>query len=268
VGSASLVRLESAGRVLEQPRAAFARETAKYYRISWSASGFTLRNVRGELEPVVKSPERSVATAKATPGPKPGEFVYDFGARLPVEAVRVVPGERNTVANFQILARATPSGDWLPVGSSVFYRLVRDGVEIESGPFEIGRHPAREWMVRVDPQSGGIGSVAPTLEARWRHAEVVFVARGDSPFRLAFGDPEAKPGWTSVSTLVPGYKRGDEMKIAEAKLGPVESGAVRGSNWPGWAAELGPRKLTLWAILLAAVAVLGFMAWRLSRQMR
>jgi len=268
VGSASLVRLESGGRVLEQPRAAIGRTKAKYYRITWSGSGFALRDVKGELEPLVKSPERSVTSAKATPGPRPGEFVYDLGARLPVEAIRVVPGEKNTVANFQVLARDKPGGDWVPVGTSVFYRLVRDGVEIESGPLEIGRHAAREWMVRVDPQSGGIGSVAPTLEARWRHAEVVFVARGDAPFRLAFGDPEAKPGWTAVSTLVPGYKRGDEMKIAEAKLGTVENGAVRGSNLPAWAAELGPRKLTLWAILLAAVAVLGFMAWRLSRQMR
>jgi hypothetical protein len=268
VGSASLVRLESEGRVLEQPRATFSATKAKYYRVTWSPAAFTLRGVQGELEPVVKKAPRSILTLKAAKGEHPGEFVYDLGARLPIEAVRIVPGEGNSVATFAILARTGTGSEWTPVASSVFYRLVRDGNEVQSGPLEIAPHTAREWMARTDPQAGGVGGVAPRIEAQWRDAEVVFVARGDPPFRLAFGDPEAKSGWTPVSTLMPGYKRGDEMKLAEAKLGLVESGAVRGSNWPAWAAEMGPRKLTLWAILFAAVAVLGFMAWRLSRQMR
>jgi hypothetical protein len=216
----------------------------------------------------VKKAPRSVLTLKAAKGERPGEFVYDLGARLPIEAVRIVPGEPNSVATFAIHARTGAGSEWTPVASSVFYRLVRDGNEVRSGPLEIAPHTAREWMARTDPQAGGVGGVAPRIEAQWRDAEVVFVARGDPPFRLAFGDPEAKSGWTPVSTLMPGYKRGDEMKVAEAKLGPVESGAVRGSSWPAWAAEMGPRKLTLWAILFAAAAVLGFMAWRLSRQMR
>lgn len=268
VGSASLVRLESDGRVLEQPRAAFAATKSKYYRVTWTPGIFDLRGVQGELEPAVKKAPRSILTVKAANGERPGEFVYDLGARLPIDAVRIVPGERNSVATFAIHARTGAGSEWTPVATSVFYRLVRDGNEVQSGPLEIAPRTAREWMARTDPQAGGVGGVAPRIEAQWRDAEVVFVARGDPPFRLAFGNPDAKSAWTPVSTLVPGYKRGDEMKIAEARLGAIESGAVRGSNWPAWAAELGPRKLTLWAILLAAVAVLGFMAWRLSRQMR
>jgi hypothetical protein len=37
---------------------------------------------------------------------------------------------------------------------------------------------------------------------------------------------------------------------------------------PAPLAALGPRKLALWAVLILAVAVLGFMAWRLHRQVR
>ncbi len=264
---ASLLRVSQAGRVLEQRRATLAPGKSRYYRVTWTGGPFVLRRAMGELEPSVKPPARSIRTIPATPGARAGEFVLDLGARLPVEAVRVVPAEPNSVATFTLLARDTAGGDWRPVASATFYRLVRDGAELQSAPIEIGRHPAREWMVRVDPQSGGIGGAAPALEVHWRSDEIVFVARGEPPFRLAFGDPDAKPAWVPVSTLIPGYQRDDERKLGEARVGTVSSGPVRGAGWPAWAAEMGPRKLTLWAVLIAAVAVLAFMAWRLKRQL-
>jgi hypothetical protein len=96
---------------------------------------------------------------------------------------------------------------------------------------------------------------------------VVFVARGPGPFHLAFGDPDAKPAWVPVSSLVPGYKRGDELKLAEAAVGAVEGGPpARVSFLPARIAELGPRKVTLWSVLILAVAVLAFMAWQLKRK--
>jgi hypothetical protein len=124
-------------------------------------------------------------------------------------------------------------------------------------------------MARVDPRSGGIGSTPPKLEAQWRSAQVVFVARGPGPFRLAFGDPDAKAAWVSVSTLMPDYKRGDELKLPEATVGTIEGGSPRRVSFlPARVAEIAPRKLALWATLILAVAVLAFMAWRLHRQMR
>ncbi len=219
VGAASLVRLAQGGHQLEQPRVALFASKAHYYRVTWSGAAFALRGAQGEIVRAMQAPERAVARMQGTAGPKAGEFTYDLGARLPVESVRVVPAEPNSVAAFTLLARDTTGGDWRAVRTAVFYRLTRDGVEVESGPVEIGRTPAREWMVRVDPQSGGIGAAPPVLEARWRRDEVVFVARGEAPFRLAFGDPDAKPAWVSVASLVPGYKRGDEAKLSEAAVG-------------------------------------------------
>jgi hypothetical protein len=265
-GTASLVRLAEGGHQLEQPRVAILSSKARYYRVTWGGAAFALRGAQGEIVRAVQAPERAVARVQGVAGTKAGEFTYDLGARLPVEAVRVVPAEPNSVATFTLLARDTPGGDWRAVRTAVFYRLTRDGVEVESAPVVTGRTLAREWMVRVDPQSGGIGAAPPALEARWRRDPVVFVARGEAPFRLVFGDPDAKPAWVSVASLVPGYKRGDEAKLAEAGVGAVQSGKVRTSGWPEWAANLGPRKLALWAVLLGAVAVLGFMAWRLTKQ--
>ena len=269
-GEASVVRLSQGGELLEQPRVAlYLPSKARYYRVTWSgAPSFALRSVRGEYEPGVRRAKRETLTVAGKAGAKPGEFVFDLGARLPVEALRIVPAEPNSVAQFAILARDPPETEPRRVTSAVFYRLERNGIEVESPAVDIGRYPAREWMARVDPRSGGIGNTPPKLEAQWRSRQVVFVARGPGPFHLAFGDPDAKAAWVRVSTLIPGYKRGDELKLPEAVVGAVEGGPPRASFLPARLAAIGPRKLALWATLILAVAVLGFMAWRLHRQMR
>jgi hypothetical protein len=52
-------------------------------------------------------------------------------------------------------------------------------------------------------------------------------------------------------------------------VGAVEGGPPpRLAFLPARIAELGPRKIALWATLIVAVFVLGFMAWRLHRQMQ
>jgi len=267
----SLVHVKQGASEIAQFRARLAPAShARYYRVTWSAArGFALRSVRGEYEGKLRSAPRETLTVEGRAGEKAGEFVFDLGARLPVEAVRVVPAERNSIAWFSISTRDPPDTEWHRVAAGVFYRLQRGGHEIESGATEIGRRSARGWMVQADPRVGGVGSAPPKLEAQWRAAEIVFVARGPGPFRVAFGDREAKPAWVRVSSLMPDYRRGDELKLPLAAVGAVEGGPPRRVAFlPGRLAEIEPRKLTLWATLVMAVAILVFMAWRLHRQMR
>jgi hypothetical protein len=277
VGSATLVHVIQGRNVLEQPRAALSADTkARYYRVTWSGDArggwpaFVLQSVEGEYAGAVRKAERAKVAVPGTAGEKPGEFVFDLGAQLPVEAVRIVPGEPNSVAPLTIFTRESPQGQWRGVASGTFYRIERGGAQFESSPVEIGwAVPARFWMVRANPSLGGLGSTPPVLEAQWRSRQVIFAARGPAPFRLAFGAAEAKPAWVSAATLIPDYKRGEELKLPEARVGPVEGAPPAApSALPAFVAEVGgPRKLALWSILVLGVLVLGAMAWRLSRQM-
>ena len=267
-GRGSLVRLEQGGRVLEQPRIAIGPLKAKYYRVTWCGPKFALKGVKGEFEPTIKPPERTRLNVQARAGEKPGEYVVDLGARLPVEQLRVVPAETNSVASFTIASRDAAEEPWRTVTSAVFYRLVRDGTEVQSPPLDIGRHAGRYWLVRVDPQSGGLGRTPPALEVLYRPNQVVFVTRGEGPFTLAFGDAEAKSSWVPVSSLIPSYKVRDELKLPAAGVSEVKSGGPPHETWPGWARRMGPKKLALWGVLLSAVAVLGAIAWALHRQMK
>lgn len=264
VAAAPVVKVEAAGRALQQPRIEFAPRKAKYFRMTWDAAGFALDNVRAESAPETRAAPRTVRTVPATATGKPDEFQFDLGARLPVEALRLVPAETNSVVSASVFSREEESDQWRPVTAAPFYRLQREGAEAQSPPVEIGRHAARYWMARLAKGSSG---GAPTLEAHWRPAQLVFVARGTEPYTIAFGKPRETAAALPVSNLIPNYEPRAELRLARARVGVVSS-APPPSRWERFVGEMDARRLILWGVLLGAVAALGFMAWRLYRQMR
>jgi hypothetical protein len=218
---ATLLRLEQAGQTLAQNQVPLRGAKWKYYRVTWDGVPFALKAVDAESAPKDSRPDepRKTTTASAT-RTKEGDFVYDLGARLPVEALRVVFPEVNSVAPFDIAVRDTKEGAWRAVASATFYRIARDGVEIASQPLRLGPVSAREWRLHPQVKSAGDGA-PPTLEVQWRPAEIVFVAKGEGPFVLAFGDREARATAIPVSNLMPNYERGAERKLAMATVGAV-----------------------------------------------
>ena len=265
---APIVRLEQAGQKLTQPRVEFAAQRARYLRVTAQSNAFVLRAAQVELEDVVRPAARSTRRVAATPGTKPGEYLFDLGARLPVEALRVVMPTQNSVAPFDVSAREGESGPWQRVTSATFYRLVREGVQIQSPLVAVGRRPARYWSIQLDARSPGIGAAPPSLEVEWRPAQVVFVARGEAPYTLAFGNADVKRAVLAVSEIIPGYEKHAELKLPEATLGPVSVEAAADGGWRSIMGDTSPRKALLWAILVTAVLAMGAMAWRLMGQMR
>lgn len=266
---AALVRVEQGGQLLAQPRVEFPAHEARYWRVSASdrASPFALHAVRAETSEGTPPLPRERREYTGAGGRSPGEFVFDLDAHLPVDAVRVAFSEPNTVARIEILSRASEDDEWRHVTSGDFYRLTRDGAEVMSPTVEIPRRAHRHWLLRVDSRSGLTGS--PTLEVSWRPARVVFVAGGEPPFSVAFGSPEAPAARADLplSSVIPDYTPADEYGLPVARVGAVRTVALSGDNWRRLVGDVNGRTVALWAVLFAGVAFLGFMAWKLSRQL-
>ncbi len=264
---AALVRLEQGGQVLAQTRVSLPSVNAKYYRVTWDGTAFALRSVDAESAPATKAPEpRKVMTVQGT-RTKEGDVVYDLGARLPVEAARVMFPEVNSVAPFEIASRdGPPNAPWRSRTTSTFYRIVRDGAELVSPPVEIGVHPARAWRLHPLVKDGAADPL-PSLEVSWRPADLVFVAKGEGPFSLAFGDIEARSVAIPISSLIPEYKRGAEQRLPRANLAAVSSTPPPSASRTFFS-DVEPRKVGLWAVLVLGVLTLAFMAWRLLGQMK
>jgi len=67
---------------------------------------------------------------------------------------------------------------------------------------------------------------------------------------------------------MPGYEALGELKLPEARAGAVVNSATAPPPPEKPAAPVDWKRIALWAILFGGVAVLGFMAFRLSKQMK
>ena len=265
LGSAPMVRLTGAGRSLLQNKVEFTPRNVKYLRVTADSPAFEPTTIAAQYAPRGKAPPRLVRTVEATRGEKPEDVVFDLGARLPVEALRLIPGQDNAILVGTLQTRDDPADQWRPAVSATFYRLQREGVESVSPPREIGRRPARYWLVRLAPGSSQGGM--PKLEVHWTPARLVFVKQGEPPFHLAFANSQAVSTALPIASVMPNYKQGAEELLQPAKVSAVKAGPPP-DRWEKLIGEMDARRVTLWAVLVLGVVALGFMAWRLSKQAR
>jgi len=98
----------------------------------------------------------------------------------------------------------------------------------------------------------------------WQPPELVFAARGGAPFMLAYGKHNATAGALPVATLIPGY---DAARGLPESVGVAQASASTQLGGPSrLRAPLDTKRWMLWAILVLGAAILGWMAFRLSRQ--
>ncbi len=282
---APLLSLRHGNQRLAQNRIDFLPMRARYWRLSAAparenqAMPQALPPIAGvSAQTVPVRGERQRAQRDLTSGGgQPGEYLFDTGGYFPVDRVALLLPEINTVADARIFSRASATAPWREVTRATVYRLQQNGQEIASAALPVAGNVDRYWRVYIDPASGAVGAAAPRLRIAWFPRQLFFVARGDGPFELAYGSADVPPAPSALDGLLAadGSARDDLAlgTIKTARLGEARQVADARPTAPPLQAP--PQTLpapwrthALWAVLLACVALLGWMAWRLSRQMQ
>jgi Protein of unknown function (DUF3999) len=270
---APVLLLEHAGARLERKRVELAGARAKYLRLSFSGvpRDFVLKEVRVELRGDRPGPVREWLALQAAPGKEQGELLFDTAGRFPVDRLRVSPPQLNTVAQIQLLARDRAEDKWRHVGSATAYRLRGAGGDIVNPDIVLPVSTERYWLLKVDQRGGGFGAGEVRVEAGWLPHEVVFAARGEAPFRFAYGGKSATAGALAIGAVLPGYKEGDLKLAMAARVGNVAGEAAPAPSLlrdpvqfvRGLATSGDGKKWLLWGALVAGVLLLAWMAFRL-----
>ncbi|HEX6768698.1 MAG TPA: DUF3999 domain-containing protein [Candidatus Binatia bacterium] len=263
--NAALARLNFGGHQVTRNRVELPGAKAKYMRVSWPASQPPLGGltVRAAPSPIVVAAPRLWQRFAAPPSPgSDGAYSYDLGGAFMFDRLRVQLPQPNTLVQLQILSRAKSSDPWRPATSALAYRLREGDLEVASPEIIVSSRGERFWLLRVDQKGGGVGGGVLVIEIGWVPHTVVFAARGAGPFQLAYGSSRVKPAALAIESLIPGYKTQGEFKVVPAKLaGQVTLGGV---SRLGVARDY--KTMALWGSLILGVIILGWMAWRLSRQ--
>jgi len=127
--------------------------------------------------------------------------------------------------------------------------------------------------LRVRPVGGMVqlGATAPTIRVGARPAALVFLAREPAPFRLAWGG-ELSTSALTLAQLMPTRQPGDTLPTDSATVvlaatapAAASTAAPKASAATSAPSPAPSRKFWLWGVLLAALALMGFMAWSLLR---
>lgn len=242
---------------------------AKYVRLSWSTAAppATIEAVTAELMPEQTTPPLTVQHVQGAPDPtSPNHWLFDLGAALPIAKLELIMSEPNTVIEAELEARLHAESPFYPLYRGTFYRLEHAGTALQSTAVDVTPQYQRYVRVRVASRGGGLGSGRLELRAHVIPEQLLFVAKGEGPFSLAFGHYGA-----SISAF-------DEAQLLEL-VGTAASELAATSITAGPIVELaGPSALTppppttnyakwaLWSILGAAVLLLAALSYTLFRR--
>jgi hypothetical protein len=273
IGSGPLIVLRHGEALLERRSIEVTPTKAKYLRVSWrpAQEGWNLSSVSAFPVDAVSETPRAWLRVPGSAGAKANEYVFELPVGLPVDRMRFELPQENTVAWTTLLAQPKPGAPERSLATAVLYRMEHKGQKLLSPDLEIASAMASRLVLRVDPRGGGLGSGVPVLQAGYIPHRLVFVARGEPPFRAVFGNKEIVPAALAVHTIVPGYAADKPLPALASRLGEVR---VREIVKPtgveaarDYASRLDEKKIWLWGSLILAVIVIVGMALKLSRQM-
>jgi len=266
VSRVALARLSRDGHEIERLDLALPETRARYLKLSLIEGALPgpLESVTARIATPPEGPllRRTRVAGRAVEG-EPDRFVYDIQADLPIESIDVLPGEPNTLLDVQIESARDPGGPWTRRYSGLVYRL-ESGGSLRNAPIPWHGGAGRHLRLTRSPKGGADASmVPPEIEIAWRPAQLLFVARGEKPFTLAYGRRGATEAAFEASRLV--ALAGDELSRLDettATLGPpMVLAGERAYDPPPRSVPW--RRVALWTVLVLVVGIVLRMSLRL-----
>ena len=275
VANAGVISLAREGNHLERHDIPLGAPAARYLRLHRLDAGAALPNLRASAITIShRSPQRATrewlgATAvPASNGTESGpvEYHYTLPAALSIEALKLDLGSDNAVARVSISSRRSERDAWTPRAEFTAFRLQQSGETLAND--EVALPTATrdvQWRVR----STSPLNRTPTLEMAWRHDRFVFLGDAAHHYRLAAGSALARRADYPVETALAQLRSrfGADWQPPLVRLGERETLAGEAARHIPVAKSSYDWKTTLlWAVLVAAAGLIGYLALSLLRE--
>jgi hypothetical protein len=261
VAAAPIANLRANDQALIENRILLAPTTAKYWRIQWleQRPAFEITTVFAEPADSLSAPLSAAVEVVGQADPaNANDCLFDLGAHAPVSHVNIVLPEVNMVVGVDLSSRRLPKDPWRFVTHAGFYRLKTANADQQNAPIEVAVDDDRYWRARISD------AAAPPREplrfrAEWIPNEVTFLAQGHGPFVLAFGSATAIRAEADLNPIP-----------ATLQIAPATVGAPQVLGGPtrlvGKSPDFTWMRAVLWFVLLLAVILLAWMAYRLAKE--
>jgi hypothetical protein len=237
-----------------------------YLRVTWRSANRLLGPVvvRGAMLTTEHPKTPKVERAEISGAKRTGSHELDFGLPFgtPVTALQLTPAGQNTILPIRILGRADSEQPWTLLASGTASSLQGTGGARVSPAIPLQGGDFRFIRVEADKRTSGF-TAPPRVQVQLEPRDVVILVTGGPPFTIAAGLKGANSNFLPLDSLMaasPGVNLADLPLIEGQPHIPVTPSVDDGSG------GLSARILILWGVLLGATAILGFIAWLVSRK--
>ena len=267
VHNAALSELNYANHSLRKNTININNGHYKYLRFSWDddPEGLQLENVHATLNSVTWERQKTWTTVTGKRSEKEKRIIeFDTGGIFPVEEIDILLPENNTLIEATLRSRDNNKANWRTQFTGLVYRLNMKGTQLEQGTVHIRTTTDRYWQLEMK-DADSIGNELPQLKIAWEPNELYFLARGDGPYTLAFGNAEAAVPGKPVDALMRVLSEDQESElIQQASLGNEKT--LKGADALKPSLEIPWQRILLWGVLVLGVIIIAFMVIRLYHQ--
>ncbi|GJM04738.1 MAG: membrane protein [marine bacterium B5-7] len=265
---AILTELKYGQYALKNTRIKLPHKNIKYIRFTWlsDADELVITSVKANFKDEYLSGNRHWSTSSLiSKNIDEATYVFDTGGVFNIEQIDIELPEDNMLIDVIIESRARKDSSWKKRFVGVFYKLYFEEIEFSGEPVSVEPNKDRYWQIRFQSKDG-IGNDVPVLKYAWRPDYLYFLARGNAPYTLAFGNAHVDVNNHAVSRLMSILDQdvGNEM-MGLAKIG--EEIILKGAPALIEQKTLPWERIVLWAVLITGVIVIATMVIRLARNM-
>lgn len=197
-----------------------------------------------------------------------GEYLFQHPLKTSLNELRVTLPENNTVVNVKVLSRESEDKPWQYRGTRLLYRLSVDGINIQQDEITLTGSRNLYWKLKINQQGGGIGAGLPIIELAWKPQQLVFVARGEAPYKLVWGSVRVPAVTRDAKQILIGVNQENSKSMLSSAHWMADSvQAVNLMSLTELEKPVNWRQWILWLVLIVAAITLIWMAVRLMSKM-
>ena len=271
VGSATLAELLHEDTRIEHNTLKLSAKLSDYLRFTWSdmPADWSLQSVTGTYAHAAKgvlSAHEWIALDPDQTNETGNEYLFDLDGYPPTDRINVLLPDENIVLRASVFHRRNETDNWRLSHNGIFYNITRQGKTLQSVATIVPEARASQWKIRIE---SGSTSGPIQLQLGWQPDQLVFLAQGSPPFELVTGRAHDRLEQFPQERVLGDNSIFDMLRQSGtagiASLGPRR--VIAGTDQLTVATTSSWRVLLLWAGLLAAIGLVGWLVFSLMREM-
>jgi hypothetical protein len=258
-------KLDYAGSQLKQDEVKFPCTSQKYLRLTWSQPDQKTRLVQAKGIYTQKGAKKTHWSSLGKPryNAKDKTMMFDLNRVASISKLDFIIPQDGLLYKGTLYSRNNEKSKWRYRSNVSQYQLNMGDTTLQSSPITFSPSSDRYWKIELSTQTTFSENQLPEISAGWIPSQLYFLAQGNGPFKIAFGNPTIKPVQNnSLNSLIESIKR------SHTRIDQVSLGEIANSNKSFEAESKTPWKLILlWIFLILGTGLMGFMAYRLFQQM-